>query len=149
MIPRTIAGCLIAVLGLGVFVATSAACDSDRLVLSCATALGNQVELCDEGSTVRYSFGEPGLAPQLVITMPKSEVQRAPLRELGKIESYALRIPYREATHVLYWSLDDAGDEPDAGVRVLVEDRLRATMHCVPGQIRSNLSKAGLGGGNG
>jgi hypothetical protein len=127
----------------------AAACDPGNLVFSCATALGNEIQLCDDGSWVRYTFGEPGLAPQLAITMPKGEVRKAPLRELGKIELYALKIPYREATHVLYWSLDDAGDEPEAGVRVFVDDRLRATMQCVPGQIRSNLSKGGFAGRDG
>jgi hypothetical protein len=122
----------------------AAACDPGGLVFSCATALGNEIQLCDDGSSVRYTFGEPGRAPQLAITMPKGEVQKAPLREFGKVESYALKIPYREATHVLYWSLDDFGDEPEAGVRVFVDDRLRATMQCVPGQSRSNLAKGGF-----
>ncbi|HKY92077.1 MAG TPA: hypothetical protein VJM11_13605 [Nevskiaceae bacterium] len=146
---RALAGCLLAVLGLGATTVADAACDAGRLVFSCATARGNEIELCEDGPSVRYSFGEPGLAPQLAITLPRTEVQRAPLRELGKVESYALRIPYREATHILYWSLDDAGAQPEAGVQVFVEDRLRATMHCIPGQVRSNLSKAGFGGGSG
>lgn len=146
---RSIARCLVAVAALGCSGAAGAACDEGGLVFSCATALGNEIQLCQDGNSIRYTFGEPGLAPQLAITMPKAEVQKAPLRELGKVESYALRIPFREATHVLYWSLDDAGDEPEAGIRVFVDDRLRATMQCVPGQIRSNLSKGGFRGRDG
>lgn len=139
---------LLAIVALIGGAAAHADCGSQSsLVFSCATAQGHRVELCDEGPTIRYSFGEAGTAPQVAVTMPRDEVRLAPLRAFGKIESYAVRIPYREATHVIFWSLADAGDEPEAGVQVFVDGALRTTLQCVPTQIRNNIPKAGFKGG--
>lgn len=123
------------------------ACEPPGSVLfSCATAQGNRIEICDAGPSIWYSFGEPGLIPQVAVAIPRDDITLAPWRSLGKVESYALKIPYREAVHVVYWSLDDPGDQPEAGVQVLVDDRLRTTMQCVPGQIRNNIPRGGFRG---
>jgi hypothetical protein len=135
---------------LSVSAVAHAACEPQgALVFSCATSRGNHVELCAEGSAVRYSFGEPGRAPQVAVTMPRDEVRLVPWRALGKVESYALMIPFRESTHVVYWTLDDPGDQPEAGVQVLVDGEPRATMQCVPAQVLNNIPKGGFRGPGG
>lgn len=119
-------------------------CDPDNKTLfSCATALGNRIEVCDSDATILYSFGEPGVEPQqLAEVIPRNLVTETPWRAMGKAESYALKIPFRGAVHVVYWSLDSQGAKPDAGVEILINGELRATMRCEAGQVRNNLGKA-------
>jgi hypothetical protein len=120
-----------------------AACDGvGRTLFACATAQGNRVEVCEAGSRILYVFGEAGAQPQLVASVPRDQVLVTPWRAQGQMESVAMQIPYHEAVHVVHFTRESPGAEPDAGVDVLIDRELKTSISCAAGQVANHLSSS-------
>lgn len=120
-----------------------ASCDGvGRTLFACATAQGNRVEVCEVGSRILYAFGEAGAEPQLVASVPRDQVQVTPWRPQGQAESIAMKIPYREAVHVVHFNQATPGAAPDAGVDVLIDQELKTSINCASGQISNHLGSS-------
>ena len=44
---------------------------ASKVIFSCTTTKGKTVEVCDAGSTIKYSFGKKGAPPEMVLAIPR------------------------------------------------------------------------------
>ena len=64
----------------------NAACEKGtKTVFRCLAASGKQIQVCDSGRTIDYSFGKPGLPPEIIVRAPRTEAYTIPWNGMGRI----------------------------------------------------------------
>jgi hypothetical protein len=120
-----------------------AKCESgSKTVFSCLTAKGKQIEVCDAGKTIEYSFGKPKGKPEIVIKVPRSEASTSQWNGIGRYQSYSVDIPNGNTTYNIFWSLYRLNNDQhaiEAGVNVIINNKQAATVKCSGGNIEQNL----------
>jgi hypothetical protein len=103
-----------------------------KTVFSCFTAKGKQIEVCDDGKVIEYSYGKPRMKPEIVVKVPQDHASTSQWTGIGRYMSYAVAIPNGNTTYSVFWSVDRLTDKPliEAGVNVEVNKRLAATVKC-------------------
>lgn len=120
-----------------------AACEKTTLFF-CKTTNGKQIEVCDSGSTIDYSFGKPN-KPELVIKAPRNKVTTSQWKGIGRYMSYSVDIPSGDVIYNVYSSIDKHTAELDGGVSVTTtKARYLATVKCSAKSIVSNLEGVAL-----
>lgn len=102
------------------------------LVFQCLTAKGKQIQVCDRGKTIDYSFGKPQAAPEIVVRAPRGEVSTFQWQGIGRYMTYALDIPNGNTVYSVTWSVDKMAPDqgPEAGVDVEVNEKHVASVKC-------------------
>lgn len=130
------------VCGLAILAAADAGarCDGDSATLfSCLTPRGKQIELCDRGRTIQYSFGKPQLKPEIVVTVPRHRASTSQWQGVGRYMTYSVDVPNGDTLYSVYWSADKIEQGIEAGVNVLVKGKVVATVNCTESSIDSSL----------
>ena len=125
-----------------VSIETHAQCgQNSKTIFSCLTEKGKQIELCDAGKTIEYSFGKPQEKPEIVLQVPRTQASTFQWKGVGREESYAVDIPNGKTTYNIFWGVDRlvASHPVDAGVNVMIDGALAATIHCVSKSIVNHL----------
>ncbi|MEI6707638.1 MAG: hypothetical protein WCK96_10945 [Methylococcales bacterium] len=112
-----------------------------KTLFSCATTKGKQIEVCDSGKTIDYSFGKPQGKLEIAIKVPRDQVSTSQWAGVGRAESYAVDIPNDKATYNVFWSVDRLTDAHaiEAGVNVFIDKALVTTVNCSGKDVVSNL----------
>lgn len=119
-----------------------AKCESDsKTVFSCLTAKGKQIEVCDTGKIIQYSFGKPQVKPEIVVRIPRDQASTSQWAGIGRNMSYAVDISNGITTYNVFWSVDKLTDESaiDAGVNVIINNKMEATVKCSGKNIEQKL----------
>lgn len=122
--------------------AIHAKCEKNsKTLFSCLTAKSKQIEVCDAGKTIVYSFGRPHVKPEIVVTVLRDQATTSQWNGVGRYLSYAVDIPNGETVYNVFFSADRLSNEHaiEAGVNVLVKNNLAATVHCSGKNITNNL----------
>ncbi|MGL4319628.1 MAG: hypothetical protein ACRCS3_02085 [Paracoccaceae bacterium] len=105
-----------------------AACEGETLV-SCPIG-GNQLQVCNEGDLLTYSFGLPG-APDLQLASRPEEAY-TPWNGIGRSLWETITFANRDVTYEVIFSFDrmDENAQPEWGVVVVKGDDIIANLTC-------------------
>ncbi len=121
-----------------------AKCDgAEKTVFSCLTSKAKQIEVCDAGKTVSYSFGYPNAKPEIVVTVPRERARKEYVMGAGCIRS-SVTIPNGDTVYRVY-AMETLRDLSctDAGVEVYVKRRYTTAVKC-KGSHTNNIGDAEL-----
>ncbi|MFZ1343057.1 hypothetical protein [Thiothrix eikelboomii] len=125
-----------------------AACPSgSETLFFCNTQKGNkQLEVCDAGKTISYSFGKKGQKPELAIAVPRSKASTWQWQGIGRYMSYSVNIPNGDYNYNVFWSVDRVTEEHaiEAGVNVEKKGKLLTTLLCQDKGLINNLEGVDL-----
>ena len=115
-------------------------------IFSCSTAKGKTIEVCDAGKSITYSFGSPQTKPEIALNVPRDKVTTFQWNGIGRYLSYAVDIPNGTTTYSVFHGMDRITKEHaiEAGVNVLVDGKLLATVRCSGRNIVNNLEGVDL-----
>lgn len=124
----------------------SAKCEQSKTLFSCLTTKGKQIEVCDAGKTIGYSFGKPQKKPEIAIDVPRELASTYQWAGVGRTMSYAVDIPNGKATYSVFYGVDRLTEDHaiEAGVNVLINNELVTTVNCSGKNIVSNLEGVDL-----
>ena len=97
----------------------------DKVLFACATEKGKQIEVCNFGQTVRYSYGRPNTKPEIVVIVPIEKVAGISWHASGRYITNAVIIPNLNAFYEVSWSADklQESDELEGGVEVFINGK--------------------------
>ncbi len=115
-------------------------------IFSCSTGKGKTIEVCDAGKTITYTFGSPQTKPEIALNVPRDKVTTFQWNGIGRYLSYAVDIPNGTTTYSVFHGMDRITKEHaiEAGVNVLVDGKLLATVRCSGRNIMNNLEGVDL-----
>jgi hypothetical protein len=118
-----------------------AKCEGSKTLFSCITTKGKQIEVCDAGKTIDYSFGKPQGKPEIEVKVARDKASTFQWAGVGRTESYAIDIPNGKTTYNVFWGVDRLTEEHaiEAGVNVLINKELVTTVNCSGKDVVSNL----------
>lgn len=118
-----------------------ASCEGSKTVFSCLTSKGKQIEVCDAGKTVDYSFGKPKAKPEIEVKVARDKASTFQWAGMGSSMTYAVDIPNGKTTYNVFWSVDRLSDEHaiEAGVNVLINKELVTTVNCAGENVVNNI----------
>ncbi|MDD5391622.1 MAG: hypothetical protein PHE17_01250 [Thiothrix sp.] len=107
---------------------------------------GKQIEVCDAGKTIDYSFGKPGKKAELALSVPRDDVTTWQWNGVGRYMSYTVNIPNGDHLYRVFWGVDRMTDEHavEAGVHVEKNGELLATVDCKADTVEQNLEGVDL-----
>lgn len=119
---------------------------NDSLVFSCLTQNKKQIEVCDAGRSIKYSFGKPNQKPELALEVSRDTASTYQWQGVGRWASYTVEIPNGKTTYSVFWGYDRMSDEhtEEAGVHVNVNNTKVATVLCKNGTIEQYLDSIDL-----
>ncbi len=113
------------VAGLGALGLVFAAAPSDAAapspVFACKTVSGKLVRFAREGKVLRYSYGQPGLAPELTFTVPLASVVYGGSGPAGSGTWWVSRevsVVFNGTRYTGHWAFHRAEGSEEAGVTV-------------------------------
>jgi hypothetical protein len=114
---------------------------------SCTTKAAKRIELCNEKTKVRYTFGPKNGAAEITLSVPKEKASTSQPDGIGRWESYAVDIPNGKTVYSVFWGSDrlSAKHDVEAGVHVTTSKGNLITVHCAPrDDITNNLDSVDL-----
>lgn len=132
------------------FLASSvlAACpsSSDTLFFCKTQKQHKQIELCDTGKTINYSFGKKGQKPELAMAVPRAEASTFQWQGIGRWMSYSVNVPNNGYVYNVFWAVDRLDDKHtiEAGVNVEKNGNLLTTIYCQEKGLINNLEGVDL-----
>jgi hypothetical protein len=107
--------------------------EKQRGLFSCETAKGKQIEVCNFGQTVRYSFGKPEAKPEITVSVPKDKAAGTSCYACGRYISHSIDFPNGNTIYRVSWSADKLSDtgKIEGGVEVIVNGESKAIISCV------------------
>lgn len=123
-----------------------ASCEGSKTLFFCNTVKGKQIEVCDAGDTINYSFGKARQTPEIAIKVPRDKASTYQWAGVGRSMSYAVDIPNGKTTYNVFWGVDRMTDEHaiEAGVNVLINNALVTTVKCAEKDLVSNIEGVDL-----
>ena len=118
-----------------------AKCDGgSKTIFSCITAKGKQIEVCDLGKSIEYSFGKPLLKPEIVVKVPRWKSSTHQWDGVGGM-SYTVDIPNGKTIYTVYWEVDQYSEDHNisGGVNVMVNNKYATTVKCLGENIEQNI----------
>jgi hypothetical protein len=107
-------------------------------VLACSARNGTkEISLCIAGDTIRYSYGKPGLRPELILSEPITTVAHQPWGGVGRAIWEATTLHNGAFSYEIYASVDRMAEEnPESGgVSVYNGNQHVTDVACDVGQI--------------
>lgn len=124
-----------------------AACPSGQKTLfACSTTNDKQVQVCDAGRSIGYTFGRPGRAPELALDVPRNRASTYQWPGTGRTTTYSLSVPNGDTTYTVYSTFDRLADTLDFqhGIQVEVRGQQVANLHCREPGLIDNLEGVDL-----
>ena len=111
---------------------SNATCPQEKAELfSCTSAAGKSIEVCQNGNQVEYSYGKPGMRPEIVISQPKRALELWVANELISKDSYAtLAIPNGKTRYIVYDSISANATKHESGVNVEINGQQVSSVQC-------------------
>lgn len=121
-----------AALGSGIAAAPSATA-APQPVFACKTASGKVVRFAREGKVLRYSYGKPGMAPDLSFAVPMASVRFGGSGPAGSGTWWVSRdvtVVFNGTRYTGHWAFHRAEGTEEAGVTVARRGRTLAETAC-------------------
>lgn len=117
-----------------------------KTIFSCMTTKGKQIEVCDAGKTISYSFGKPQEKPEIVVKVPRNQASTYQWEGVGRYMSYSVNIPNGNTVYSVFWGVDRLSEEHavEAGVNVETNNKSVATVKCSEKNIEQNIEGIAL-----
>ena len=139
--------CLIVAAGTLMVSNAHAACGSSKTVFQCTTTNNKQIEVCDAGKTISYSFGKRG-RPELAISVPRHQATTFQWHGIGRYINYSVSIPNGKYFYSVYSSIDKLEENEakgfEAGVTVEKSGKHLATVICRDRTVIDNIAGINL-----
>lgn len=105
-----------------------------------------QIELCDAGKTINYSFGKKGQKPELAIAVPRSAASTFQWQGIGRWMSYSVNVPNANYVYNVFWGVDRLEEKHpiEVGVNVEKNGELLTTIYCQEKGLINNLEGVDL-----
>ena len=105
---------------------------TEKTLFSCLTKKGKQVEICNFGRTIRYSFGRPNDKPEISVVVPTKSVTGTSCYACGRYISNLVDISNGNVMYRVSWSGDklDTDSPLEGGVEVFVNGESKAFIPC-------------------
>lgn len=115
--------------------------NGSKTVFSCITTKAKVIEVCKTKSTIAYSFGKPHAKPEIEVKILRQQASTFQWAGIGRYMSYAVDIPNGNTTYSVFWGVDRITPEHaiEAGVNVLINNNLKATVPCSGKNIEQHL----------
>ncbi len=122
------------------------ACPSKSVIFSCETVKGKMIEVCDNSSTIVYSFGKPNQKPEITVNAKRNSVTTYQWSGMGSWMSYSVNIPNGKTNYNVFWGVDrnDENHPVEAGVQVNISGKTVATVQCNKDKITNNMEGVDL-----
>jgi hypothetical protein len=122
---------LLLVVGLvfGVVGMAGAKCTS-KTIFACTATNGKQVEVCDNGDTLEYSFGKSLAKPEKKFSINRSEASTYQYSGMGRYMTYSVEMPTGDTTYSVFTSADKLEPKSETGLNVTVKGKTVATIKC-------------------
>ena len=128
---------------LGLTTTATAACPTAAsTVFSCTTSKGKQVNICNAGSSLNYSFGKPN-KPELTFSLPKARAYKYLWSGMTSSEWNEVYLPRGNTTYVAYQANHRNHGGEEYGLNVLINGKQAANIRCAS-NIRENISDINL-----
>ena len=116
------------------------------MLFSCPTEKGKEIEVCDSGKNISYSFGRSHVKPEIVVNVLRDQASTSQWDGVGRYLSYAVDIPNGDAVYNVFFAADRLSNEHsiDAGVNVMMKNKLVTTVKCSGKNITNNLEGLNL-----
>jgi hypothetical protein len=114
---------------------------------SCITEAAKRIELCNEKTKVRYTFGPINGAAEITLLVPKEKASTSQPDGQGRSYSYAVYIPSGKTIYTVFWGYDRRSEEHEveAGVHVTTPKGNLTTVYCLAsGDITNSLDSVDL-----
>lgn len=114
---------------------------------SCMTKKGKLIELCNEKTKIRYTFGFPNRPPEISLSVAKDGASTSQPDGNGRWWSYAVDIPNGSTIYSVFWGYDRITENHDveAGVHVTLPNGKSTTVYCASNsEITNNLEDVDL-----
>lgn len=123
-----------------------AACPPKNVIFSCQTEKGKFIEICDNKSTISYSFGVSNQPPEINVSVKRNKARTYQWNGMGSWMSYTVSIPNGKTTYSVFWGVDrnDENHPVEAGVQVNIADKTVATVKCAQDKITNNIEGVDL-----
>ena len=117
-----------------------------KLLFACTTVNAKHIELCDDAKTLGYAFGATLDKPEMALRVPREQASTWQWQGVGRDESYTVDVPNGNTTYSVFWSRDRMIENAphEAGVYVLVKQKLITTVKCLPASVQSHLQGVDL-----
>lgn len=101
--------------------ARAAPCGDEQVLFHCYTTTHKEVRVCDRGTTLEYLFRSPGLAPELLLPVPRKQAVVGSWSGIGRSMDTSLAFPNGDVTYTVFWSVDRLDEEHPVEAGVAVE----------------------------
>lgn len=122
---------------------TYAAC-AGKMIFSCTTTKGKTVEVCDAGSTIKYTFGKKGAPPEMALAIPRAAASTRQWDGMGRDMSYSVQIPNGNTVYEVFSSVDKMTEEGESGINVEIAGKHAATLTCKAETVINNIEGISL-----
>jgi hypothetical protein len=117
-------------------------CGTQQTLFNCTTSKGKQIEVCDAGSVIQYSFGRLGKKPELALSMKRDEIRSNEVDWKG----VALRnVQFTNGEYIYNVNSSEDRAHSVAGVQVYTKKGVIADIKCA-GAVTDNFASAHFGG---
>lgn len=115
-------------------------CSLNQTLFSCLTKKGKKIEVCNLGSTIRYSFGKLKAKPEIVVTIPMSQVSATSCYACGRYISSTVDIPNGNTIYSVYWGADklDTDAPSSGGVSISINNEDKGSISCASAPVTNN-----------
>lgn len=99
------------------------------------------------GKSITYTFGSPQAKPEIALNVPRDKVTTFQWSGIGRYLSYAVDIPNGTTTYSVFHGMDRKPTKEhaiEAGVNVLVDGKLLATVRCSGRNYRQQPRRCGF-----
>jgi len=131
---------LAASLSLGLGASVRADCDpGSKRLFTCQTRHnGKRIEVCDDGKTIRYSFGRDK-QPEILLKVPRDQASSYQWSGFGRAMTYSVNIPNGRFEYRVFAGAEKDATEGYAGVNVVKDGEQIATVECDPKRVEEHL----------
>jgi len=95
---------------------------TDKTLFSCITKNGKQIEVCNFGKTIRYSFGKPKEKAEITVSVSRDTVAGEEGFGSGRYITHTVDIRNENAIYSVGWGSDRLTDSEDGWVEVVIND---------------------------
>lgn len=124
-----------------------AACPAGQQTLfACTTTNAKQIQVCDAGRTIGYTFGRTGQRPELALNVPRHRASTYQWPGAGRTTTYSVTVPNGDTRYTVYSTFDRLADELDFqhGIDVHVGGKQVANLRCREDGLIDALEGVGL-----
>ncbi|MDD2499854.1 MAG: hypothetical protein PHN92_03420 [Geobacter sp.] len=102
---------------------------SGKTIFACTAKNGKQVQVCDNGDTLEYSFGKLG-SIEKHFKINRADASTYQWNGMGRYMNYTVELPTGDTVYSVFTGADKINMKSESGVNVTVKGKAVATVKC-------------------